>query len=80
MFLCFNTGRGLVSTHCRVNRVEELPEGSCSHRTHKYTPCIKIFVSSCSVDCKQKTDLCGEELSFQFPHACMLSRLDKPDC
>ena len=45
-----NTGRGLLSTQCRVNRIEQLTEGSCSHRTQKYYPCIKIFVSSCSVD------------------------------
>ena len=41
-------GRDLVPTQCRVNRVEVLQEGSCSHRTEKYQPCIKIFVSGCS--------------------------------
>ena len=40
-----NTGRGLLSTECRVNRTEMLEGGSCSHRTDKFAPCFKIIVS-----------------------------------
>lgn len=38
-------GKGLVSTQCRVNRTEMLEEGSCSHRTDKFVPCLKIIVT-----------------------------------
>lgn len=37
-------GRGLVSTQCRVNRTETSEQGSCSYRTDKFNPCMKIFV------------------------------------
>ena len=42
------SGKGLVSTQCRVNRTEMLEEGSCSHRTDKFVPCLKIIVSNWS--------------------------------
>ncbi|XP_068758794.1 uncharacterized protein [Montipora capricornis] len=38
-------GRGLVSTQCRVNRTETSEQGSCSYRTDKFNPCMKIFCS-----------------------------------
>lgn len=37
-------GTGLVSTGCVVTHVEFFQEGSCSHRTEKFGPCVKIFV------------------------------------
>lgn len=38
-------GRGLISTQCRVNRTETTAEGSCSYRTDKVQPCLKIMVT-----------------------------------
>lgn len=47
-------GRGLVSTQCRVNRTEMSERGSCSYRTDKFYPCLKIFVH---YSAEQESDL-----------------------
>lgn len=67
-------GRGLVSTECLVTRVESLQEGSCSHRTDKFGPCVKIFVAY-DVDQTAKFEavLMENEQALAFCEKCSLT-------